>query len=58
MKAAGGSVDDFWEYWGVHHYSVDVSEELQKRRRESVEKNKRMAESLKLKRQGLDPSDL
>ena len=32
MKAAGGSVDDFWEYWGVHHYSADVSGQLQKRR--------------------------
>ena len=32
MKAAGGPIDDFWEYWGVHHYSKSVTEQLEKRR--------------------------
>ena len=29
LNAAGGPVDDFWEYWGLHHYSKEVSEKLE-----------------------------
>ena len=28
LNSAGGPVDDFWEYWGLHHYSNKVSEKL------------------------------
>lgn len=28
LNSAGGAVDDFWEYWGLHHYSNKVSEKL------------------------------
>lgn len=31
-NAAGGPVDDFWEYWGIHHYSNEVSEKLESMR--------------------------
>lgn len=29
LNSAGGPIDDFWEYWGLHHYSRQVSEKLE-----------------------------